>query len=209
MMEKSTDHLTRILYATGPKEYANVLVTRINSDAGPSTTTLGYFGLGVNWGNLLPRTLEKVYGDREDVRIILEDAEGFVSADCKIDGCVDLTDIVRPIKVNGSYDSPLQITKLKFGNYKQQDSTLNSSELVQDSLQMDPLGLPSPDPEVLKGWDIHLFYEHQSQSAYVLPASLFGLSLASFGLLIFYYLVPRYWLDDTEQIRNGKSIDHK
>ncbi|HKY55434.1 MAG TPA: hypothetical protein VJM08_14050, partial [Anaerolineales bacterium] len=198
-IQKRSDYLTTTLYASGPVRYVNVLVTRIDEGESPSSETIGYFGLATNWEKIIPQKISEIYGEGSNVRVILEDHGGYVSADCTPKGCTDLTKIVPPIRVNDTF--PLDPALIFNGKNCYDESLAPAStagEPVRESVLIDSVEVRASNPQIMQGWRLHLCYE-KPQMLNPIPAFLFAISLAAVGILSYFYIVPRYWLDDTDQ----------
>ncbi len=201
-MRDRTDYFTVTIFATGPDEFVNVMATRLIINDGSSERTVGYFGMGIHWNNLIPRMLSQTYGEGANVRLILEDHGGHISADCTTQGCLDLTEfaisragIIDPDPED--YVNMTEALKIDPAEY---------SQLPLESISLDELDVPSARPQILAGWKIHLYYPQEPRGFNPISTGLFGISLASLCILVYYYVIPRYWLDDTD--RPGTKVKY-
>ena len=92
-------YLTPTFYATGPKNFANTLVSKIpvNRTDGKADV-IGYFGQAVDWNKIIPPLMK--FANRDTVKLV--DNTGHLAAECTFEGCKRL--VINPSSDNLKID---------------------------------------------------------------------------------------------------------
>lgn len=186
-MNDHETYLTETYYATGPKDFVNTLVTDIvvklpNGKA----EVIGYFGEALEWNSIIPEIIR----NNESMRVVVVDHLGFIAADCTSHGCKDLSRTEN----NKEIDVPIPVNStdiLSFGSFVEKRS------LTPDRTR-------GSNIEMLDGWTIYLLAE-KTPVEFATRLFLFLAILAAFVVLVYLYLIPRHWLDDTDELRRIKK----
>ena len=169
-------YLTETYYASGPHDFVNTLVSEINIKLlDGKSKTIGYLGKALEWNDIIPPLL----ASNSKPRLILVDNEGYIAFDCTFLGCKDLDNYrsavvdQKPLVFNSSY------TENSFG--------LSSSERVNMENKL------GNNNNILGNWTLYLLSEKFYE---IMNYLIFGSISVIFGLIIYYYLIPRNWLDE-------------
>jgi hypothetical protein len=169
-------YLTETYYARGPHDFVNTLVSEINIKLPDGKSkTIGYLGKALEWNDIIPPLL----ASNNKPRLILIDNEGYVAFDCTFLGCKDL-DNYRTAVVD---QKPLDFNSSYIGN----SFGFSSFERVNIENKL------GNNNNIFGNWTLYLL----SVKLYeIMDYLIFGSISVIFGLIIYYYLIPRYWLDE-------------
>ena len=178
-------YLTETYYASGPHDYVNTLVSKIVIELPDGKSkTIGFLGKALEWNEIIPQSLSS----SNDPRLILTDNKGFVAFDCTVSGCKDLDqDPIGfpnqiPVKYNSSY--------FDNANFLLSFETTNADFI-------NPL---DKNTKILNDWKLILIFQNTDMiMKYIIFISLSVI----FGLIVYYYLVPRDWFGE-EMIKESK-----
>ena len=169
-------YLTETYYASGPHDFVNTLVSEINIKLPDGKSkTIGYLGKALEWNDIIPPLL----ASSSKPRLILIDNEGYIAFDCTFLGCNDLDNYrsavidQKPLVFNSSY------TGNSFG--------LSSFEKVNMENKL------GNNNNIFDNWTLYLLSEKFYE---IMDYLIFGSISVIFGLIIYYYLIPRNWLDE-------------
>ena len=168
-------YLTKTYYASGPHDFVNTLVSEINIKLPDGKSkTIGYLGKALEWNDIIPTLL----ASNSKPRLILVDNEGYVAFDCTFLSCKDLDNYRRavvdqkPLVFNSSYIAN------SFG--------LFSIERVNMENKL------GNNNNIFDNWTLYLLSEKFYE---IMDYLIFGSISVIFGLIVYYYLIPRNWLD--------------
>jgi class 3 adenylate cyclase len=170
-------YLTATYYASGPHDFVNTLVSEINIKLPDGKSkTIGYLGKALEWSDIIPTLL----ASNSKPRLILVDNEGYIAFDCTFLGCKDLDNYrstvidQKPLVFNSSYIGNLFALSFSFEKVNMENKLGNNSNIFDN-------------------WTLYI----QSDKFYeIMDYLIFGSISVMFGLIIYYYLIPRHWLEE-------------
>jgi hypothetical protein len=204
---KRGSYLADTLFATGQRDYSNVLVSPIKiRDSTNKPVTLALFGESINWYKVLPSLItnkQKLY--------LLDKSEN-MAVFCQNGYCktlVNTGDILPYHCIGGKcYDDetntivqPNLIPKRYGGNAI--DNYLISDVFKKDLT--DNSDTPSIYNQFFTGWKVYIFTD-MDKIIYQIHIAMFAISLLLLIIILYYYLIPRHWLEDINEV---KRIDNR
>lgn len=177
-IQKFDYYTSESYYASGPRDFVNTIVSKITVDRPDGKSiTIGYYGEALNWNNIIPPLMKYVNKDNA----ILVDHKGYLSADCKIDGCRKLS--IDPFT----------------GNIKNESQKYMSNDFIDEMFAVKISGEYDKDSpynsQLLNNWKIYLLSDNERLDI-IIHLGLFIVAMILVAITIYYYLIPRYWLDD-------------
>jgi hypothetical protein len=177
-IQKFDYYTSEAYYASGPRDFVNTIVSKITVDRPDGKSiTIGYYGEALNWNNIIPPLMKYVNKDTA----LLVDHKGYLSADCKFDGCRKLS--IDPIT----------------GNINNKTQKYASSDFVSEMFAEKISGDYDKDSpyngQLLNNWKVYLLSDGERVDV-IVHLGLFIVSMNLLAITIYYYLIPRYWLDD-------------
>ena len=168
-------YLTNTYYASGPHNFVNTLVSEINIKLPDGKSkTIGYLGKALEWNDIIPPLL----ASSSKPRLILTDEQGYIAFDWTFLGCKDL-DNYRKSLVN---QKPIMFNSSFIDN----SFGLSSFERVNMENKL------GKNNNIFDKWTLYMLSEKFYE---IIDYLIFGSISIIFGLIIYYYLIPRYWLD--------------
>ena len=169
------NYLTKTYYASGPHDFVNTLVSEINIKLPDGKSkTIGYLGKALEWNDVIPQLL----ASNSKPRLILIDNEGYIAFDCTFLGCKDLDNYISTAVVDQK--------PLVFNSYIANTFGLFSIERSNMENKLDN------NNHIFGNWTLFLLSEKFYE---IMDYLIFGSVSVIFGLIVYYYLIPRYWLD--------------
>ena len=177
-IQKFDYYTSESYYASGPRDFVNTIVSKITVDRPDGKSiTIGYYGEALNWNNIIPPLMKYVNKDNA----ILVDHKGYLSADCKIDGC-------RKLSIDPST-----------GNIKNESQKYMSNDFINEMFAGKIGGEYDKDSpynsQLLNNWKVYLLSDNERVDI-IIHLGLFIVTMVLVAVTIYYYLIPRYWLDD-------------
>ena len=171
-MKDNTFYHSSSYFATGPKQ----LVTSSNAIVyNDSNDPIAHIVIGINWSSIINEILHDITLD--NVRIILVDHKNTVVANC-FKGCENYLAQKRA----DNYD-----TYPDWLNQRYEDIIIPISEIK----------LTGENVQIMRDWELHVIYSQlHVLLLYALHLPPFITLIAILGVLIYYYIIPRNWLDD-------------
>jgi len=175
-MEKHTVYLSSTYFATGPGMFVNSLVTAIYNDLPEYRPPVAHLVMGINWSELIKETVPLTSLD--NTRMILVDHQGFIAFDCTNNSCD---------RFEEKHESKKQIP---FDN-----SLMDNYDYVV--INFKGIDLPQENEHIMKDWVLYVMHPKTDVlSLGLLQLAVFTIPVIMFGILVYYYLIPRNWLDE-------------
>lgn len=177
-IQKFDHYTTESYYATGPRDFVNTMVSKITVERPDGKSiTIGYYGEALNWNSIIPPLMRYVNNDN----VILVDSKGFLAADCKFGGCKKLSLDTNSDNIR---DQPIKYVSSDFIN--EMFAGRIGGEYNKD--------LPY-NTQLLNNWKIYLLSESERLDI-IAHLSLFIVMIVLLSITFYYYLIPRYWVDE-------------
>ena len=175
-MEKYTVYLSSTYFATGPGMFVNSLVTGIYNDIPEYRPPVAHLVMGINWNELIKETVP--FTSLDNTRMILVDQHGFIAFDCTNNSCNKFEtnhESKKPISFDSSLTERYDYTEINFKG----------------------IDLPQENENIMKDWMLYVMYPKTDVlSLGLLQLAVLIIPVIMFSILMYYYLVPRNWLDE-------------
>jgi hypothetical protein len=177
-IETYTVYLSSTYFATGPGMFVNSLVTGIYNNIPEYRPPVAHFVMGINWTELIRETIP--FTPMDNTRMMLVDHEGFVVFDCTNNSCDKFEE-----------------------NHKSKKPILFNLSLIENRfdyavVHFEGIDLPQENEHIMKDWVLYVMYPKVDVlSLGILQLSVLILPVVMLGILLYYYLIPRNWLDET------------
>ena len=183
-MQTHTTYLTSTYYATGPGKFVTTLVTTVNNNFPDDKSTIAHLVMGINWNPIINDVRKTIA--LENVRMILVDHKESIVLDCFNQDCKEFEENAKQRKVS-SFD----------------DSYLSNEDYEIITIPFEGMDIPFENEHIMKDWRLYVLYPQSDLfSLNTLQLSAVITPLIVLGLLIYYYLVPRNWLDEDDTTEN-------
>ena len=177
-MQTYTIYLTSTYYATGPQKFVDSLVTRVYNDPQNDKSTVANMIIAITWSPIINEIRQTI--PLEDVRMILVDHKESIVIDCHNQNCKEFEENAIQ-RMAPSFD----------------DSYLPNEGYEIITIPIEEIEIDFENQHVMKDWILYVVYPQLPLlSSYILQLSALIAPLIVLGLLIYYYLIPRNWLDD-------------
>ena len=175
-MEKYTVYLSTAYFATGPGMFVNSLVTGIYNDLPEYRPPIAHLVMGINWAELVKETPS--FTSLDNTRMMLVDHQGFVTFDCTGSSCA---------KFDANHESkkPVSFEDALTENYD------------YDIISFNGIDVPQENEHIMKDWNLYVMHPKTDViSLGLLQLSVLIIPVIMLGILVYYYLAPRNWLDE-------------